>query len=1189
MSAQPSSPRPSMRRPAAAITLAALWLLCLLIAPSASAQAVPFRNFESPQVHPLAITPDGTRLLAVNSPNGTLSVFQITSGSPVLTAEIPVGLEPVSVAARNDREAWIVNWLSDSVSIVDLTTGNVVRTIDVGDEPTDVLFGGSGREMAFVCVSGGGLAANGITGGSGVVKVFDPNNLAAAPQVIDVPGKQPRALARSTDGSRVFVSVFESGNQTTIVPGPFVRDGGGLPPPSPSMRAGLPAAPVTGLIVKWNGGAWVDETDRSWTRFTPYSLSDIDLIVIDATGNTVGTAAGVRELGTHVGNMAFDPAAQRLFVANREDINQVRFEPNLRGRFQSSRVSVVNDPMGMQPSIIAVSDLNAHVDFGNPSGTDSERSLSLALPADIVCQSDGTVYVAATGSARVGVLNSSGAVRGRINVGRGPTGLALDGARQRLYVLNRFDETMSVVDTNSKTQVSQVAVGFNPEPASVRDGRRFLYDSSLSAHGTVSCASCHLNGHRDGMAWDLGDPQGNVDILRDFLGLGETSLSVHPMKGPMMTQSLRGLVGVGPLHWRGDRADIRAFNPAFVSLLGGTRQLTTEEMNAFQSFVLSITYPPNPNEKLDRGLTEQDAHARDLFMTVKLDTGSDGSGIKTCNECHQIDKFGTSGLILPVSDIMLGEQPIKIPQLRGLYQKTGMERSQGDKRGTGFGFVRDGEFDTIINFLRAPTFIFDPNPDTAESQRSDMEHMLLAFDTGTAPTVGLMVTVNGDNKNSPEIVNRLQLLMQRSAAGDCDLVVHGLYGGGPHGFLRLADGTFQPDSLSEAPVSLQTLLNAAGAGAELTFTGVAPGEGRRRAIDGDGDGLLNDDDPPSSVSITGQVVDAHGAGIAGVAVSLTGTQSGTAMTDALGRYVFNYVLTSGTHTVTPTSAGTTFTPASRTFSNPTWNQSAVFAASSTANASDSSEFFVAQHYRDFLNREPDASGLAFWTNEIEQCGTNAQCRELKRVNVSGAFFLSIEFQQTGYLVYRTSKASFGDLANKPVPVTVARLMTDAQRLGRGVVVGRAGWEQLLETNKLAFFNGWVQRPEFIARYPVSMAPVDFVSLLNASAGFPLNGVEHASLVAQLSANNTTQGRAAVLRQVAENAVFSARERNRAFVLMQYFGYLRRDPNDAPEPNLDFAGYNFWLTKLNDFDGNHVSAEMVKAFIASDEYRHRFGQ
>src|SRR2546430_2846504 len=171
--------------------------------------ATTFRNFESPQVHPLSLTPDGTRLLAVNSPNATLSVFQLTSGSPVLTAEIPVGLEPVSVAVRNNREAWVANWLSDSVSIVDLAAGNVVRTIDVGDEPTDILFAGTAKELAFVCIAGG--LSMPVTNssptlvGHGQVKIFDPANPTAAPQVLTLFAKQPRALARDAAGARVFV------------------------------------------------------------------------------------------------------------------------------------------------------------------------------------------------------------------------------------------------------------------------------------------------------------------------------------------------------------------------------------------------------------------------------------------------------------------------------------------------------------------------------------------------------------------------------------------------------------------------------------------------------------------------------------------------------------------------------------------------------------------------------------------------------------------------------------------------------------------------------------------------------------------------------------------------------------------------------------------------------------------------
>src|SRR6185295_5943634 len=185
----------------------------------------PFKSFESPQVHPLALTPDGTRLLAVNTPDHRLSVFQLTGETPILIAEIPVGLEPVSVAARNDNEAWVANWLSDSISVVDLTTGNVIRTIDTGDEPTDIVFVHQPRERAFVCVSG-----------LNQVKVYNLDAISEVPQVINIRGKQPRALACDVSGGRVFVSVFESGNQTTVVPANRVKASGGPPKAVPKMK-----------------------------------------------------------------------------------------------------------------------------------------------------------------------------------------------------------------------------------------------------------------------------------------------------------------------------------------------------------------------------------------------------------------------------------------------------------------------------------------------------------------------------------------------------------------------------------------------------------------------------------------------------------------------------------------------------------------------------------------------------------------------------------------------------------------------------------------------------------------------------------------------------------------------------------------------------------------------------------------
>jgi YVTN family beta-propeller protein len=1173
----------------------ALWLLVDLRV--ASSQSIAFKNFESPQVHPITLTPDGTRLLVVNSPNASLSVFQLVSGSPVLTAEIPVGFEPVSVAARNNREAWVVNWMSDSVSIVDLTTGNVVRTIDVGDEPTDVIFAGPGNTKAFVCVSGGAMQTIGfsqITGWGGAVKVFDPNNLSVSPTTIETIGKQPRALARNADGSRVFVSVFESGNQTTIVPESIVRANGGLPPSNPPLGTGLPVPPNTSLIVKWDGSNWRDEINRSWTSHLPYTLADSDVVVIDASGPglSASISSRVRGVGTHIGNMAFDASTQQLFVANLEDINQVRFEPNLRGRFQASRVSILNAAPAT-PTLLSTSDLNAHVDFSNPAGSDSERALSLALPADVARQSDGTVYVAATSSARVGVLSSAGAVTGRIGVGQGPTGLALDEVRHRLYVLNRFDQTVSIVDTDAKSQLAQVSVGFNPEPQSVRDGRRFLYDAtSFSNHGTVSCASCHLNGHRDGIVWDLGNPQGSVDPVATFLPPGTIgSDTLHPMKGPMMTQTLRGIIGNEPFHWRGDRPALESFNGAFASLLGGP-MLSAQEMAAFKAFVQSLVFPPNPNQPnqfQNRPPNEQQG-GFGFFSFNQLFGPPGPSGNINCSQCHLVTNFqvGSDNRITPAANLQ-ESQSVKVAPFRGLYQKVGMSRTPGETI-TGFGFSHDGSFDNLFNFQKAPQFNFGSaeSDSTADGWRRDIEQMMLKFDTGTAPSVGLIVTVDVTNKSSFPVTNRITTLIQQAGAGNCDLIVRGLYGGSSRGFLRLSDGTFQPDSLSEAAISLQTLLNAVGTGAELTFMGVPVGEGRLFALDRNGNGILNDDEPRTSVSITGRVVNASGAGLAGVTLTLSGTQAATSVTDSTGRFIFNFISTTGAHTITP--SGGPFTPQSRSFTSPTWNQSATFSTSPTGNASDASEFFVTQHYLDFLNRDPDAAGLAFWIDQIESCGGNQDCRRARRDNASGAFFLSIEYQETGFLAYRAYKASFGNLPGKPVPVTFPQLMTDTQRIGRNVIVKPVddGWQGLLEANKVAFFTGWVQRPEFLALFPVGMSAADFVNTLNSNTGNSLTPTETQSLIDALAANNTTQGRAATVRQVSQNAEFTRLEKNKAFVLMQYFGYLRRNPNDPPEATLDFQGYIFWLNKLEQFNGNFIGAEMVKAFIVSGEYRQRFG-
>ncbi len=251
-----------------------------------------------------------------------------------------------------------------------------------------------------------------------------------------------------------------------------------------------------------------------------------------------------------------------------------------------------------------------------------------------------------------------------------------------------------------------------------------------------------------------------------------------------------------------------------------------------------------------------------------------------------------------------------------------------------------------------------------------------------------------------------------------------------------------------------------------------------------------------------------------------------------------------------------------------------------SNPIDESQFFVRQHYLDFLGREPDASGFQFWTNEIEQCGSDAQCREVKRINVSAAFFLSIEFQETVFYVVRAQRVAFGrKTADLNGRMTYREFIQAARSVGEGVVVGEAGATARLEANKQAYAESLVASPAFEEKFQTSLGASEYVAALFASAAVTPTNEERQAAVNAYGGGGFA-GRVSALRSVADSNAVRAAERNTAFVLMEYLGYLRRDP--------DQQGYNFWLTKLLEHNGNFVSAEMVKAFITSAEYRQRFG-
>jgi hypothetical protein len=319
---------------------------------------------------------------------------------------------------------------------------------------------------------------------------------------------------------------------------------------------------------------------------------------------------------------------------------------------------------------------------------------------------------------------------------------------------------------------------------------------------------------------------------------------------------------------------------------------------------------------------------------------------------------------------------------------------------------------------------------------------------------------------------------------------------------------------------------------------------------------------------------AEGNPLPGVTMKMSGAKTAKTITDSHGYYRFTDVAADNFYTVTPSLINYNFSPAARSFSLQGNATNTVFTATRDAvlagNPLDTPEYFVRQHYLDFLEREPDEAGFNFWSDQILICGDDSACIERKRINVSAAYFLSIEFQDTGGLVDGLNRVSYG---RQPF---YTEFMPDTATLAREVIVGRDGWEQQLATNKQQFINDWMQRAEFRTVYD-GLSNERYVQELTAHTGVTFTQNERDALVSGLSSG--TLSRADVLLRIVEDARFVSAKRNQAFVMMEYFGYLRRDP--------DADGYRFWLNKLNEFDGNFEQAEMVKAFLVSGEYRDRF--
>jgi len=846
-------------------------LLCIIAMP---AFAKSFYAFESGQVRPVAMSAGGQFLYVTNTPDNRLEIFRISEAALIPIASVPVGMEPVAVAAGSNGTIWVVNKLSDSVSVVrkDANGFRVFRTLPVGDEPQDIVFGGPNRNLVFVSAARRDLERpKQPLIGNADVWVFDADAVdqPETPEplkVINMFTDVPRALAVSNDGNSVFVASHFSGNRTTVISDDVVA--GDIPPPLDNAD-GIPA-PGTALIVRNENGQWLDAADRDWSDKVNFTLTDFDIFRIDASAAVPALVERLEGVGTTLFNMAVNPVTGEVYVSNLEVRNHVRFEgpgvhggTTLNGNIASSRITVISQGQA-KPR-----DLNKHIDFTRPLGTLQEKAASLAFPLEMAVSSDGKkLYVAALGSGKIGVfdtteLRNDSFVPDPANhielTGGGPTGVVLDETRDQLYALTRFDNSVSVIDLITNQEVSRAAM-YNPEPASLVAGRRFLYDARLSSsRGNAACASCHIFGDKDELAWNLGNPDGQVEDNPNIFvvdPLPFDDISFHPMKGPMTTQSLRGMANHGPMHWRGDKtggndpgsgdpmdevAAFKLFNSAFPNLLGRESELPDAAMQAFADFALQLTYPPNPLRNKDNSLTESQTLGREFYFTFPTFFGS------SCNDCHVLSVvdgfFGSDGRSVNVR----GPQVMKVPHLRNAYTKAGIGRTNGELSTTrfkAFSYGHAGSTPTIKDLLAnqdAGRFDFPGGP----AQRRDVSNWVMVIDSELAPVVGQQVTVTA--VNSPQVLDSLSNMVVRSQIiqprPECDLIAKGVLAGEARGWVMNSNGQFTGDRASETPYSIAQLFQIARtAGQEVTFTCVPPGAGIRMGIDRDEDGIYDRDE-----------------------------------------------------------------------------------------------------------------------------------------------------------------------------------------------------------------------------------------------------------------------------------------------------------------------------------------------------------
>jgi DNA-binding beta-propeller fold protein YncE len=885
-----------------------------------------FYNWETAPVHPVALSPDGTRLVVCNLPNDRLDVFDVTSGLPVLAGNIPVGLDPVTVRFRTSTELWVANYISASISVVDLPSLRVVDTLSTTNQPSDIVFAGA-PQLAYVSC-----------GLPNMVQVFDPaSQLLVTNLVLD--GNRPRAMDVSPDGSKVYVAIFESGNASTIigtgisqgapranpVDFPFAPSSGLNPPPNsgtnfvPAINPLITNPPprVSLIVKKNNAGRWMDDNNGDWTEFISgsnaaftgripgWDMPDHDLAVIDTTTFGITYACDLMNICMAVG---VNPASGKICVVGTDALNNIRFQPVLDGIFIRVNLAQV-DPQTLTNT---VSDLNQHLTYQTPQVSQVLRDQSIGDPRGIAWSADGSRgYVTGMGSDNLIIIDSEGNRAGlapTIDVGQGPTGMALDESRNRLYIYNRFDDSISTVDTTVQVVTNTLSL-LDPTPAVIKAGRPHIYNTrQTSGLGQAACASCHVDTRFDRLAWDLGVPTDPVAVISNanFANFPPaTTNNYHPMKGPMTTVTLQDIIGHEPFHWRGDREGIEEFNITFTNLQGSPVGLATNEMADMKDFLATIRFPPNPYRQFDNSLATnlpllgQFALGRgSLPSGALLPNGNPQNGqlifrqtanlVTSCTTCHtlptglgtdlQFNGFdwvqvplGTNSAhhIALIELERANQLPFKIPQLRNLFDKLGMDLLHTNSR-AGFGLTHDGSVDSPVRFVQ-DAFGFTDDQQTADlvsflfsitgsnllpGSDFDVNHSPGVSSLDTPAAVGRQITIN-----RPTLLPLISsmIALANSSPPTVDLIVKGFENGQSRGwFYNRTNGLFQSDRLAETE-SPAALIALAAIGSEQTYTVVPLGSGWRQGIDEDAGGYLDRDaldnglDPDNPLSLADDV------------------------------------------------------------------------------------------------------------------------------------------------------------------------------------------------------------------------------------------------------------------------------------------------------------------------------------------------